>query len=174
MPLEDNGIEEVVTILSDYYGGRRAFLQEQYGEQAVLMAQEMGEALGEMLHNATPFASLWDEYVKNPAGSEAELIGALEVLEESMPEVTIRLEGYYAAFVEMQKQQGDVGESSEPEDTVNIEELGRIKSVDDGDDDDEYNEENTYLVGNVEDRSTSAMYYEDQDTNIEPNQVEED
>jgi hypothetical protein len=32
----------------------------------------------------------------------------------------------------------------------------------------------TYLAGNVEDRSTSAMYYEDLGTDIEPNESEDD
>jgi hypothetical protein len=173
MPL-DEGIEEVVTILSHYYSDRKRFLQEQYGDQAVNMAEEMGEMVGELLQGETPFSALWPEYMEDPDSHEAELIGALEMLEESMPEVTIRLEGYYAAFVEMQKAQGDVLETSEPEDLVNIEEIEMIKSYDDGDNDDEYREETTYLTGNVEDHSTSAMYYEDQDTSIEPNQTEED
>jgi hypothetical protein len=65
-------------------------------------------------------------------------------------------------------------ETSEPEDTINIEELAGIKSIDDMDNDDEYREENTYLVGNVEDRSTSAMYIEGLSTDVEPNQSEGD
>jgi hypothetical protein len=170
----DQGIEEVVTILSDYYGDRQRFLQEQYGEQAVIMAEEMGEMVGEMLQTETPFGALWDEYRLDPDAHEAELIGALEVLEESVPEVTIRLEGYYASFVEMQKELVEVVEDPEPEDTVNIEEIEMVKSIDDGDNDDEYREDNTYLVGNVEDRSTSALYYDTLDDSVEPNQTEDD
>lgn len=173
MPL-DEGIEEVVSILTSYYEDGGSFLKEQYGDQAPLMADEMGEMLGEMLQTQTPFGQLWLEYVENPVDNEAEMIGALEVLEESVPEITIRLEGYYASFVQMQKGQGDVFEDPEPEPLVNIEELESVKSIDDADNDDEYREESTYLTGNVEDHSTSAMYYEGQDTDIEPNQTEEE
>ena len=38
--------------------------------------------------------------------------------------------------------------------------LDAVKSLDDMDNDDEYREENAYLLGNVEDRSTSALYIE--------------
>lgn len=53
-----------------------------------------------------------------------------------------------------------------------LEEIQAIKSIDDMDDDDECREENAYLLGNVEDRSTSAMYYDGSDLSIEPNQSE--
>ncbi len=173
MPL-DEGIDEVVQILTSYYDDGGSFIKEQYGDQAPMLADEMGNMLGEMLQTQTPFGQLWLEYMQNPADNEAELIGALEVLEESVPEITIRLEGYYAAFVEMQKGQGDVVESPEPDPLVNIEELEGTNSNDDQDNDDEYNEENEYLTGNTEDRSTSALYYEGEDTDIEPNQTEEE
>lgn len=92
-----------------------------------------------------------------------------------MPELTIRLEGFFAAFQQLdQPGVTEVIETSEPEDTINIEEIEAVKSTDDMDDDDEYREENTYLRGNVEDRSTSSMYYEGMDTSIEPNQTEDD
>jgi hypothetical protein len=102
------------------------------------------------------------------------LIGALEVLEEAEPEITIRLEGYYAAFEELNKDGiEDIIETSEPELTVDEEEITAVRSNDDQDDDDEYREENAYLQGNVEDHSTSPMYYEE-DSDIEPNQSEEE
>jgi hypothetical protein len=173
MPL-DEGIEEVVSILTSYYQDGGHFIVEQYGEQAPMLAGEMGEVLGEFLQNETPFSQLWLEYIENPVANEAEIIGALEVLEESVPTLTIQLEGYYAGFVEMQKSNTDIGEHSEPEPLVNIEELDHVKSMDDMDNDDEYREDNTYLVGNVEDRSTSAMYYEGLDTSVEPNESEDD
>lgn len=174
MPL-DVGYDEIVRILSLYYmdGGKDLILE--YGEQAPSLAGEMGAMLDERLNSDTPFGPMWEEYKRRPEENEDELLGALEMLEESMPEVTIRLEGYFAAFQEME-QPGvtEVIETSEPEDTINIEEIEAISSTDDMDNDDEYREENEYLTGNVEDRSTSAMYYEDLDSSVEPNQSEED
>ena len=173
MPLEA-GFDEITSILTAYYSDDRDYLLSTYGDQAVSMAGEMGDMLGEMLQSETPFGPLWLEFTQRPDDNEAELIGALEVLEEAFPEITIRLEGYYSAFVNMARQLGDVVESADPDDLVNIEELENVKSIDDGDDDDEYREENEYLRGNVEDRSTSAMYYEDLDGSVEPNQTEDD
>ncbi len=172
MPL-DVGYDEIVRILTSYYqdGGRD--LVDEFGDQAPSLAGEMGEMLGERLNSDTPFSQMWEEYKRNPENNDDELIGALEMLEESMPELTIRLEGYYAAFQELvQPGVRDILETSEPEDTINIEELEAIKSTDDMDNDDEYREDNEYLTGNVEDRSTSAMYYDDLDTSVEPNQTE--
>lgn len=173
MPL-DEGIEDVVTLLTSFYRDGGDEIRELYGDQAPMMAEEMGNMIGEIFQGETPYGQLWLEYKDDPEEHEAEVIGALEVLEESVPMVTIRMEGYYAAFLKMMKENTDVGEDPEPEDTVNIEEIESIKSNDDFDDDDEYREENTYLVGNVEDHSTSAMYYEGLDTSIEPNESEDD
>lgn len=171
----DEGIEEIVTILTSYFqdGGRE--LAEQYGDQAPSLAAEIGALLEERLSTDSPYGQLWVEYKTDPVPNEAELIGALEVIEEASPELTIRLEGFYAAFQELD-QPGvvDLIETSEPEDTISIEEIESIKSYDDMDDDDEYREENAYLTGNVEDHSTSAMYYEGLDTSIEPNQSEDE
>lgn len=178
MALEE-GIEVVVGYLTSYYRDGGAELAEQFGDQAPALAGEMGQMLQEFLNSETPFGSLYDEYQRDPESNEAELIGALEVLDESVPEVTIRLQGYMAAFHELE-QPGvrDVVETSEPEDTLNIPEIQAVDSNDDmEEDDDEYIEDNAYLTGNVEDRSTSAMYYDDgngEDTSIEPNQSEEE
>lgn len=174
MPL-DVGFDEIARILSSYYRDGGQDLIDEFGDQGPSLAAEMGGMLEELLTSDTPFGQMWAEYKENPEENEEELIGALEVLEESFPEVTIRLEGYYAAFQELvQPGVSDIIETSEPEDTINIEEIKAIKSIDDMDDDDEYREENAYLTGNVEDRSTSAMYYEDLDPSVEPNQSEED
>ncbi len=174
MPL-DVGYDEIVRILTSYYRDGGQELVDEFGDQGPSLAGEVGEMLEERLNSDTPFGQMWEEYKQNPVDNEDELIGALEMLEESMPELTIRLEGYYAAFQELvQPGVRDLLETSEPEDTINIEELEAIKSTDDMDNDDEYREDNEYLTGNVEDRSTSAMYYEGQDTSIEPNQSEED
>ncbi len=173
MPLQD-GVEPVVSILTDYFvdGGRQ--LVDDYGDQAPSLAAEMAAMLEERLSEDVLFSQLWQEYKRYPEANEAELIGALEMLEEADPDITIRLEGYYAAFQELaQPGVSDLVETSEPEDTINIEEIEAIKSTDDMDNDDEYREENEYLTGNVEDHSTSAMYYEGQDSSIEPNQTEE-
>lgn len=174
MPLDD-GIEEVVTILTSYFmdGGKE--LTGMYGDQAPQLASEMGALLEERMSTDTPFGPLWEEYKQDPPANEAEIIGALEVLEETDPELTLRLEGYYAAFQKLdQPGVQSLVETSEPEDTINAGELRSIKSYDDFDDNDEYMEDNTYLVGNTEDRSTSAMYYEGQDTSVEPNQSEDE
>jgi hypothetical protein len=174
MPL-DVGYDEIARILTSYYldGGRE--IRGEYGDQGVSLAAEMGELLDEQMTEETPFGQMWIEYKHNPEEVEGELIGALEVLEESVPDITIRLEGYYAAFEKLgQPGVVDLEETSEPEDTINIEELGAIKSTDDMDDDDEYREENEYLTGNVEDRSTSALYYEDLDASVEPNESEDE
>jgi hypothetical protein len=174
MPL-DVGYDEIVRILTLYYSDGQQELVEEFGEQGPSLAGEMGGLVEERLNDDTPFGQMWEDYKRNPEDNEAELIGALEMLEEAMPELTIRLEGYYAAFQELvQPGVRDVLETSEPEDTINIEEIEAIKSTDDMDNDDEYREENTYLTGNTEDRSTSAMYYEGLDTDIEPNQTEEE
>jgi hypothetical protein len=174
MPL-DVGYDEIVRILSLYFidGGKELVVE--YGEQAPSLAGEMAAMLEERLNSDTPFGAMWEEYKRGPEENEAELLGALEMLEESMPEVTIRLEGYFAAFQEMEQPGvSEVIETSEPEGTIHIEEIEAIKSTDDMDNDDEYREENEYLTGNVEDHSTSAMYYEDLDSSVEPNQSEED
>jgi hypothetical protein len=173
MAMEDDALEEVVSILTSYYAGDHQFLVDQYGDQALSLAGDMGNMLEELFSAETPFGQLWTEYKLDPSGNETEVLGALEMLDESMPGLTIRLEGYYAGFQEL-SQEGvvDLVETSEPEATLSIEEIEAVKSNDDMDDDDEYNEENTYLVGNVEDRSTSAMYIEGLDTSIEPNQSE--
>lgn len=171
----EEGLDEVVSILTSYYldGGRD--LVDHYGDQAPSLAGEMAQMLEELFIGETPYAALWDEYKQEPVANEAELIGALEVLEEAVPEVTIRLEGYYAAFQALdQPGVQALVETPEPEDTIQIEELADIKSIDDMDNDDEYREDNTYLVGNVEDRSTSAMYIDGLDTDVEPNQSEDD
>ncbi len=174
MPL-DVGFDEIVRILTLYYRGSEQELMDEFGEQGHSLAGEMGGMLEELLNSDTPFSQMWAEYKQTPEDNEAELIGALEMLEEAMPEISIRLEGYYAAFQELvQPGVRDVIETSEPEDTINIEELEAIKSTDDMDNDDEYREDNEYLTGNTEDRSTSAMYYEGLDSDIEPNQTEED
>lgn len=172
----DEGIDEVVTIITSYLLDGGKDLAEHYGDQAPSLAGEMAQVLEELFQgDDTPYTALWKEYKVEPVANEAELIGALEVLEEAMPEVTIRLEGFYAAFQELdQPGVQTLVETPEPEDTINIEELEGIKSMDDMDNDDEYREENTYLVGNVEDRSTSAMYIEGLDTDVEPNQSEDD
>lgn len=173
MPL-DEGIEEVVSILTSFYLDGGKDLERNYGDQASSLAGEMAAMMEERLNSDSPFGPLWEEYRRNPVDNEAELIGALEVMEEAEPELTIRLEGYYAAFQALdQAEVNTLVETSEPEDTIDIEELQDMKSLDDLDDDDEYREDNTYLVGNVEDHSTSAMYYEDQGTDIEPNEAEE-
>lgn len=170
----DDGIEVVVSYLTSYYTDGGQYLRDEYGDQAPALADEMGQMLEELLNSDTPFGQMWAEYRRNPEANEAELIGALEVLDESMPEVTMRLQAYLAAFHELE-QSGvrDIYETSEPEDTIRLNELEAVDSADDMDNDDEYREDNTYLTGNVEDHSTSAMYYEGQDTSIEPNQSEE-
>ncbi|NLG99006.1 MAG: hypothetical protein GX491_16740 [Chloroflexi bacterium] len=171
----EEGIEAIVTILTRYYmdGGRE--IAERYGDQGPSLAAEVGDMLEEQLEEDSPYGQLWAEYKANPADNEAELIGVLEVMEEVNPELTLRLKGYYAAFQQLdQPGAGDLIETGEPEDTIRAEEIESIKSYDDMDDDDEYREENTYLRGNVEDHSTSAMYYEGQDTSIEPNESEEE
>ena len=174
MPLGD-GIEEIVGYLTSYYMDGGGELQRNFGDQGPALASEIGEMLQERLTADSPFGALWGEYVLNPQANEAELIGALEVLEESNPEITIRLEGYLAAFQVLdQPESSDLVETAEPEDGVEIEEIEAVKSMDDMDDDDEYREDNAYLLGNVEDRSTSAMYYEDLDDTVEPNQTEDD
>lgn len=171
MPLDD-GIEEVVMILTSYFQDG-SYLDTQYGLQASSLAEEMVEMLDEFLNQQTPFGPLWAEYKIDPVSNEAELIGALEVLEESVPELTIRLEGYYAAFQVLDREDViELIETDEPEDTIDIEELEAVKSLDDMDNDDEYHEDNAYLQGNVEDRSTSALYIEGLDTDIEPNESE--
>jgi hypothetical protein len=164
-------MEDVVNILTSYYRDGGEMLEEQYGDQAPSLAMEIANMLEELFTSDTPFGPLWEEYKRDPVTNEAEVIGALEMLEEAIPEIGMRLEGYYAAFQHLE-QPGVVEliETAEPEDTINVEEVGFVKSSDDFDDDDEYREENTYLVGNVEDRSTSAMYYEGLDTSIEPNE----
>lgn len=171
----DEGIDVVVGYLTSYYRDGGVELSEQFGDQAPALAAEVGEMLDEFLNNETPFGSLYDEYKHDPEANEAEVIGALEVLDESVPEVTMRLQAYLVAFHELE-QPGvrDVIETSDPEDTINVPEIEAVDSNDDMDNDDEYNEENTYLTGNVEDHSTSAMYYEGEDTDIEPNQTEEE
>jgi hypothetical protein len=174
MPMDED-LDEVVTLLTSYFldGGKE--LTENYGDQAPSLAAEMGALLEERLSTDTPFGQLWQEYKENPVENEAELLGALEMLEEADPEITIRLEGYYAAFQELdQPGVQTLMETSEPESTISIEEIEMIKSTDDGDNDDEYNDTNEYLTGNVEDRSTSSMYYEGLDTSIEPNQTDEE
>ena len=174
MPL-NVGFDEIARLLSSYYRDGGLDLIDEFGDQGPSLAGEMGAMLEELLNDDTPFGPMWQEYKENPDDYEAELIGALEVLEETFPEVTIRLEGYYAAFQQLaQPGVRDIIETSEPEDTINIEEIRAVKSTDDMDNDDEYREENTYLTGNVEDRSTSAMYYEDLNSSVEPNQSEED
>ena len=174
MPL-NTSFDEIARILTSYYQDGGQELIDEFGDQGPSLAGEMGGMLEELLTSDTPFGQMWVEYKLNPVENEEELIGALEVLEESFPEVTIRLEGYYAAFQELaQPGVRDVIETSEPEDTIDIEEIEAVNSTDDMDNDDEYREENTYLTGNVEDRSTSAMYYEDLDPSVEPNQSEED
>ncbi len=171
----DEGIDEVVSIITSFYLDGGKDLTQHYGDQAPSLAGEMAQMIEEVLLGDTPYSALWEEYKQEPLANEAELIGALEVLEEAMPELTIRLEGYYAAFQTLdQPGVQTLIETSEPEDTINIEELEGIKSIDDMDNDDEYREENTYLVGNVEDRSTSAMYIEGLGTDVEPNQSEDD
>ncbi len=174
MPL-NVGYDEIVRILTLYYRDGGQELVDEFGDQGPSLAGEMGGMLEELFNSDTPFGQMWEEYKQNPEDNEAELIGALEMLEEAMPEISIRLEGYYAAFQELvQPGVRDLIETSEPEDTINIEELEAIKSTDDMDNDDEYREENEYLTGNTEDRSNSAMYDEGLDTDIEPNQSEED
>jgi hypothetical protein len=174
MAFED-GLEEIVGYLTRYYLDGGLELQENFGDQGPSLAAEVAAMLEERLNDDTPFGQLWAEYKQDPIANEAEIIGALEVLEEASPELTIRLEGYFAAFQELD-QPGviDLVETSEPETTIQIEEIQAVKSIDDMDNDDEYREDNTYLAGNVEDRSTSAMYYEGLDTSIEPNESEDD
>ncbi len=174
MPL-DTELTEVVSILTRYFLHDFKSLIDNYGDQAPSLAEEMATLLGEHLNSQTPYGSLWDAFSRAPVANEAELMGVLEVLEEADPEVTIRLQGYYAAFEELdQPGVSEVIETSEPEDTIDIPEVERIRSTDDMDNNDEYREDNEYLRGNVEDHSTSAMYYEGQDTTIEPNQTEEE
>jgi hypothetical protein len=173
MPL-DVGMDAITDILTSYYSDGGTELVDLYGDQAPSLAGEMGQVLEDLFNSDTPFGQLWAEYKQNPVANEAELIGALEMLEEAMPEISIRLEGYYAAFQELiQPGVQSLVETSEPEDTIHIEELENVRSTDDFDNDDEYMEENEYLVGNVEDRSTSAMYIEGLDTSVEPNQSED-
>jgi len=168
----DGDMEEVVGILSRFYGGQLDALRDMYGEQAPMLAEEMGQMLGKNLIADTPYSQLWLEFTEDPAPNEAELIGVIEVIEETLPDLSIRLESYYAAFRQMQNQIEDIIENGEAEEGVIIEEIEMINSNDDGDDDDEYREDATYLTGNVEDRSTSAMYYDDLDPDIEPNESE--
>jgi hypothetical protein len=170
MPFSED-MDDVVKILTSYYQDGGKNLIDQYGEQAPTLAMELGDILEELFNSDTPFGALWDEYKESPVANEAEVIGALEMLEEAVPEIGMRLEGYYAAFQQLEQEGvSEIVETSEPEDTINVEEIGYVKSTDDFDNDDEYREENTYLVGNVEDRSTSAMYIEGLDTSIEPNE----
>lgn len=175
MGLSDDTIDEVVSILTSYYRDGGVELRENYGEQAPSLAAEMGEILEERLNDGTPYAQLWLEYKLGPVENEAELIGVLEVMEEVDSELNLRLKGYYAAFQALD-QEGvtELIETSEPELTLDAEELSLVGSIDDFDNDDEYREEGEYLRGNVEDHSTSAMYYEGQDTDVEPNQSEGD
>lgn len=173
MPSTVDYIEPLVTTLTRYYLDGGQDLVEQYGDQAPALASELGEMVGDRLTEDTPFAALWDEYVNDPIGNEAELIGALEALEEADNEFSLRMEGYFVAFQELEQPGVEsLIETSEPEDTLNADELTAIKSTDDMDNDDEYIEENTYLVGNVEDHSTSALYIEGLDTSVEPNESE--
>lgn len=174
MPL-NVGYDEITRILASYYRDGGEELSADYGDQGPDLAEEMAGVLDDLLPGQTPFGPMWEEFKQNPEETEPELIGALEMLEESVPEITIRLEGYYAAFEKLaQPGEGDLMETPEPEATIDIEEIKAVRSIDDMDDDDEYMEENEYLTGNVEDRSTSAMYYEDLDSSVEPNESEDE
>jgi hypothetical protein len=173
MPFNE-GIDEVVNILTRYLTDGGKSLEGDYGSQASSLAEEMIAVMDKRLTDDSPFGALWTEYRANPTDYEAELTGALEVMDEAEPELMIRMEGYYAAFQSLaQPENSELIETAEPEEQIDIEELRDLNSLDDLDDDDEYREENAYLRGNVEDHSTSTMYYEEQDPGIEPNQTEE-
>lgn len=174
MALGDDTIDEIVTILTSYYRDGGVELNALYGDQAPSLASEMGAVLEHRLTEDTPYSQLWLEYKQDPLENEAELIGVLEVMEEVDSELNLQLKGYYAAFQQLDLPGvSDIIETSDPEITIDADELTNITSNDDFDNDDEYREDGEYLRGNVEDRSTSAMYYEGQDTDIEPNQSEE-
>jgi len=52
MPMKQ-GMDEAVSILTNYYRGNHQYLIEQYGDQAPALAGEMGEMLDEVFNTET-------------------------------------------------------------------------------------------------------------------------
>lgn len=91
-------LEEIVRLLGTYFEDEGQTIERENGAEARSMVEGMVDLLEEQLEAETPFAALWREFKETPRETEAELIGALEVLEESNPTLTERLGAFSEGF----------------------------------------------------------------------------
>ncbi|HZW02333.1 MAG TPA: hypothetical protein VFF68_00275 [Anaerolineaceae bacterium] len=91
-------LEEIVNIISLYFRDGGETVERRYGPEARDLIEDMNELLEEQLSAEAPFAALWRDYTAAPEENEAELIGALEVIQEANPTVAERLDAFFDAF----------------------------------------------------------------------------
>ncbi len=94
-------VRETVRILRLLMEGDRADLRQQYGAEAVALAQDMQRVLEERLQDESAYASLWDVFVENPQDNAPKLTGALGAMIEADPALGRRLNAFIEAFHEV-------------------------------------------------------------------------
>lgn len=140
-------IELLVAILRDTYTDQGAPIRARGGDNALGIAQEMQRFLDERLQQEPATMTLWQQFKADPQANVAELIGELEALVEADQALAKRLAGLLSAY-DAQLEQAPPTPTG-PDAPAKL--LGGDPQPDEAapDDYETYEEDNTYLYGNV-------------------------
>ncbi len=161
---------DLVRILRDLFIDNGKTMERRDGPEALTAAQELADIVSFHLVNEAGYDWLWDDFKREPARNTAELTGALEALEEADPALALQLSSllgdYYNAL-------GPIPDRlPTPEGDAHPEEKAGYNDIEDRPDwtqASDYNEEGTYLYGNVQ-TGTVQIEQEFREGGVEPEQ----
>lgn len=139
-------VQMVVRIIREYMRDDGDFLREEFGPQAVTVAQDLKDLLDVRLREESAYEAEWARFLADPEGGAAGLIGALEAQVEADPALANRLTGFVEEYhraiapTEGRVTGPDLGESPAG---------GRVPDTTYTAEDDTTTGEGTYLYDNV-------------------------
>ena len=139
-------VEDVVTILTDYYQSGEDAFEERHGGEALILVRDILDLLETELEEELEYDALWEGFEADPVGTAADLSGMLEALVEADPGLADQLDmmvGEYHAARGPSEEKIAAGEQP-PMAEVPVEPEEKV-SLDHRDD----AGEGTYLYGNV-------------------------
>jgi hypothetical protein len=107
-------VESVVEMLVNYYvrKNRSSEDAEVTGDPVI---DDLARTIQAQLEEHTGYTTLWQEFERDPIGMAPELMGALEMVVEGLPQLAVRLEAYVA---EWDRQHKDITDGLESEETL--------------------------------------------------------
>jgi hypothetical protein len=142
-------VESVVEMLVNYYV-RQNRLPDNAEVDSDPVIDDLARTIQAQLEEHTGYTTLWQEFERDPIGMAPELMGALEMVVEGLPQLAMSMEAYVAEWDRMHKETTEGFESEETlEDADNDEVPGSSIQVPDQVDD---FYDGTYLYGTANTR----------------------